>query len=1288
MRALPALALLLGLLTGAARGTSTVADGIEKEPLPHGLSGRDNVITLSVPSAVVVILVTVVIIRTLVAGSTRLPVLLLAMQLVAVMVTGICTWIVAYVSTHDAIEEHTNSLLVTAGAIASWRATADLMQGVVLVETIAAQARSGVLPLLTNRSHYPGTHRRLLSLLRTVGRTSDALESIYFGNEHGELHGVAVVRSANGTSRKDQVRLTIGIGPRSCSGAVKGYGTWQSSCLTRSPELICESNDEVWDTCRHPACAVEGSAECAPCLTAFGTVQDDPQRCPGCVACATWVPGGLEGHVLPSDPAEWDLPPTTGRESGLCEPSIGAAWESGPGVTVVQGYYSNGSAGRRWAGGPAINADCFEPYDPRVRPWYRREEGVGWSGVYKFFRVGSGDGVVELGITVAAAVRGVAPSGGAAAGYTAGVPKDMHATPWQGVVGADFSFTTISRFLVHIRPTANSVVLISDTEGTLCAGSLDPAEMTAAAVDESGQSELAPVHVLHAEDWRNRSDLAEVFPRIVRKFGSLTEATRHRAILQGGDSAVLNAPIAVDGGLTWLMAVNMPYEDILDDTQKAFFLSLIMAMVISFGCGLLVSGVVAFLLRPMRTFSLQLHEVAQMDLDRLPPISWSIMTEVSDMQADFLVMVDSLKRYRSFLPQAVLECREDRVQVEAPTGTIAVLFSDIVGSTKLWEADAEAMAEALESHNGVIRAQINTYSGYEVKTIGDSFMVSFKDPADAVLCAIAVQEGLLGVQWPDCGLASVHDLWAPQRDAKGALVWNGIAVRIGIGYGEVQTECNPVTGRCDYRGRSVNLSSRLESSAPHGCVQLSAQCHDAVQGQPRIKHVDFHKLPQKDLKGIGPVQTYIAMSPGLMQRLPIALGAATNPLTPCSPPGRHDSMRKRNSLVRDSTGRSPATPQPSFLDLGGRQGTGVSATSAGRQPSDKLPGATREGPAEKGVGKFAALLSAKSNKANGGNREFQGIVGLINRGRELAEVREGSVAVVRRLDAGITETPCGKWVAAEAEMSRSTSAAVTCAVRTQGKVLCVAGSQAYVCWNLISDCAPHAMQALTFASIILQSASSVGIGMAAGPLCRGNVGSARHKFYTVWGCPVLCALLAAFEAGQQHVDCLACYSPQPPDELRPMLCPVDTWGAPDSSGKMASISIEQPAMHLIRRRQLGDESEVGTEELAALSLDQTAPNAVDMLRARAHYELALAGQGAAEALSGLEALAARPFAKHEGHPLSARRLARLKEMLSKHVNDGSARGAAYIRRAPFVSGSGPCAAGRLSLTPSAPEKES
>jgi class 3 adenylate cyclase len=78
-----------------------------------------------------------------------------------------------------------------------------------------------------------------------------------------------------------------------------------------------------------------------------------------------------------------------------------------------------------------------------------------------------------------------------------------------------------------------------------------------------------------------------------------------------------------------------------------------------------------------------------------------------------------------------------------PTGTVTFLFTDIEGSTKLWEQDASAMQKALASHDEILRDVIEERGGYVFKTVGDAFCASFPTAPEALEAALEVQRTLL-----------------------------------------------------------------------------------------------------------------------------------------------------------------------------------------------------------------------------------------------------------------------------------------------------------------------------------------------------------------------------------------------------------------------------------------------------------------------------------------------------------------------------------------------------------------
>jgi adenylate cyclase len=159
-------------------------------------------------------------------------------------------------------------------------------------------------------------------------------------------------------------------------------------------------------------------------------------------------------------------------------------------------------------------------------------------------------------------------------------------------------------------------------------------------------------------------------------------------------------------------------------------------------------------------------------------------------------------------------------EVPAPTGMIAIVFTDIKNSTQLWETYPEAMRSAIKLHNEVMRRQLRRIGGFEVKTEGDAFMVSFPTATSALLWCFAVQTQLLTVNWPNEMLNSVS--CQPTFDRDNKLIFRGLSVRMGIHWGEPLAEMDPVTRRMDYYGPMVNKASRISACADGGQITVSS----------------------------------------------------------------------------------------------------------------------------------------------------------------------------------------------------------------------------------------------------------------------------------------------------------------------------------------------------------------------------------------------------------------------------------------------------------------------------------
>ena len=243
-----------------------------------------------------------------------------------------------------------------------------------------------------------------------------------------------------------------------------------------------------------------------------------------------------------------------------------------------------------------------------------------------------------------------------------------------------------------------------------------------------------------------------------------------------------------------------------------------------------------------------------------------------ELQAAFATVVHNLYQYRPFLPDSLFdELHATSVQrslavagpVAPPESPLAIVFTDIVSSTRVWAAVPQAMKSAMRVHNTAIRYCIKEHGGYEVKTNGDSFMVAFPEASDAMRFSLAVLKELHSSSWPPA-LLQVPEC---RRDENG--LWGGLTVRVGMNYGDVSAELNELTGRMDYFGMMVNQASRLEGIAPAGSVAVSDSvlhlCHGHERSCSASPPMSVH------LKGIAPEQSVRHVWPKCLE------GRAHNP---------------------------------------------------------------------------------------------------------------------------------------------------------------------------------------------------------------------------------------------------------------------------------------------------------------------------------------------------------------------------------------------------------------------------
>lgn len=141
--------------------------------------------------------------------------------------------------------------------------------------------------------------------------------------------------------------------------------------------------------------------------------------------------------------------------------------------------------------------------------------------------------------------------------------------------------------------------------------------------------------------------------------------------------------------------------------------------------------------------------------------------------------------------------------VERPTGTVTFLFTDIEGSTRLWEEQRPAMETALEHHDEILRSAIESHGGYVFSTAGDAFAAAFSRAGQAVAAARTAQELLGSESWPTT---------------------TPIRVRMGVHTGEAQERSG------DYFGPAVNRAARIMGAGHGGQVLVSETTVGVVGG--------------------------------------------------------------------------------------------------------------------------------------------------------------------------------------------------------------------------------------------------------------------------------------------------------------------------------------------------------------------------------------------------------------------------------------------------------------------------
>jgi adenylate cyclase len=260
----------------------------------------------------------------------------------------------------------------------------------------------------------------------------------------------------------------------------------------------------------------------------------------------------------------------------------------------------------------------------------------------------------------------------------------------------------------------------------------------------------------------------------------------------------------------------------------------------------------------------------------------------------------------------------------------AIMFTDLVGFTKLAQRDEETALRLRREHQALVRPLFVAHGGREVKTMGDGFLVEFPSAVESVRCAVEIQAAVT------------------RRNALPS-VGERIVLRIGIHVGDVVGEGD------DILGDAVNVASRIEPLADPGGICVSGSVFDQVRNKLSLP---LERVGSRLLKNVEfPVDLYrvvLARDAANFSRPTIEVGAyprlAVLPFANMSvdagddyfADGLTDELISRASqipsvrvIARTSVGRYKGSTK-SIRDVGQELGVGVALEGSVRKSGNRV----------------------------------------------------------------------------------------------------------------------------------------------------------------------------------------------------------------------------------------------------------------------------------------------------------------------------------------------------------------
>jgi predicted ATPase/class 3 adenylate cyclase len=212
--------------------------------------------------------------------------------------------------------------------------------------------------------------------------------------------------------------------------------------------------------------------------------------------------------------------------------------------------------------------------------------------------------------------------------------------------------------------------------------------------------------------------------------------------------------------------------------------------------------------------------------------------------------------------------------MEPPTGTVTFLFTDIAGSTRLWEEHPEAMRGAVARHDELLTEAIASHGGTVFKIVGDSLCAAFERATDALAAALTGQRLLQAEGWPEA---------------------TPLQVRVALYTGEAEARGG------DYFGQPLNRCARILAAGHGGQVLLSQSAaelvRDLLPAGAELQALGEHRL--RDLAR--PEALFQLVHPGLPSEFPplrsLQAFAHNLPIQLTSLVGREDELAEVRRLL-------------------------------------------------------------------------------------------------------------------------------------------------------------------------------------------------------------------------------------------------------------------------------------------------------------------------------------------------------------------------------------------------------